>query len=52
MKPLFDQKGKYAYVIGLQFDVSSDKATLARLKYIDSLMTMLPDRLPYDDSSQ
>ena len=52
MKPLFDQKGRYAYVIGLQFDVSNETASLSKLQYIDSLMSMLPDNLPYDDSNQ
>lgn len=48
MKPIFDFKGKYAYVIGLQFDVTSDLATFDKLQYIDSMISMLPDRLPYD----
>lgn len=48
MKPIFDFKGKYAYVIGLQFDVTSDLASLSKLQYIDNMINMLPDRLPYD----
>ena len=69
MKPVFDQKGKYAYVIGLQFDVSTtishnnnksdgtklkqtNEALLSKLQLIDYLLSMLPDRLPFDDLNE
>ena len=50
MKPIFDYKGVYSFVVGLQFDLTSDNSTIPALQMIDSLMAMLPDRLPKSDT--
>mmetsp|Transcript_8309 Transcript_8309/g.13955 ORF Transcript_8309/g.13955 Transcript_8309/m.13955 type:complete len:286 (-) Transcript_8309:171-1028(-) len=46
MKPIFDDSGEYRYVVGIQFDVSKEDATPAKLKLADELMKMLPDIIP------
>nr|AML76729.1 putative LOV domain-containing protein [Synura petersenii] len=43
MKPVFDMKGVYQYVIGIQFDISSPKSNSFSLRIIDSLMNLLPN---------
>jgi PAS domain S-box-containing protein len=42
MKPVFDENGKYCYVIGVQFDVTQEDATPAKLKLADEVIKMLP----------
>ena len=42
IKPVFDLNGEYKYVIGVQFDLSSNGATASTLKLADELITMLP----------
>jgi PAS domain S-box-containing protein len=45
MKPVMDENGKYCYVIGVQFDVTQDEATPAKLKLADEVMRLLPNVL-------
>jgi hypothetical protein len=50
MKPLWNAKGVYSYVLGIQFEVTkSPSGSLSNLQMIDHLMSMLPDRLPQTD---
>jgi PAS domain S-box-containing protein len=49
MKPIFNYKGEYSFIIGLQFDVSGQSSTVSKLQLIDHLVSMLPDRLPKND---
>ena len=50
MKPIFNCKGIYSFVVGIQFDLTSSHSTVSALQMVDSLMAMLPDRLPRGDS--
>jgi hypothetical protein len=43
IKPIFDQTGKYRFVIGIQFDITNDPMTVNRLKTIDNLLGKIPD---------
>eukprot|EP01038_Epipyxis_sp_PR26KG_P015186 gene15186-20456_t len=45
MKPIFDEEGNYRYVLGVQFDVTQDDATPAKLKLADELLRMLPNTI-------
>ena len=42
IKPVFDLKGDYQYVIGVQFDISSARASSYSLRLVESLVNMLP----------
>jgi PAS domain S-box-containing protein len=42
MKPVFDMRGEYEYVIGVQFDISSKKSSAYALRLVDSLVKFLP----------
>lgn len=43
MKPIFDETGRYRYVIGVQFDVTEDNAGPAKLIVANELLNVLPD---------
>ncbi len=43
MKPIFDDKNNYTYVISIQFDVTSESSTSAKLALADDLMKMIPN---------
>ncbi len=52
MKPIMDEHGRYRYVVGVQFDVTQDEATPAKLKLADEVMRMMPNViLSNDDES-
>jgi len=42
LKPVFDLKGEYQYVIGVQFDISSQRSSAYSLRLVDSLVNLLP----------
>lgn len=46
LKPIFDNTGKFRYVVGTQFDVSQPDATPAKLQLIDEVMRMIPTVIP------
>jgi len=52
MKPLFDERGDYAYVLGIQFDITSPESTPARLKMANELLMMVPDQVFDGNSSR
>ncbi len=43
MKPIFDEAGNYAYVVGVQFDVTDEGATAIKLKLANDLINMIPE---------
>lgn len=43
MKPIFDSNGDYAYVIGVQYDISKEGASLKEIKMVDDLLSILPN---------
>jgi PAS domain S-box-containing protein len=43
MKPIFDQRGNYAFVLGIQFDIGDATASPKKMKIIDDLFRVLPD---------
>jgi PAS domain S-box-containing protein len=43
MKPIFDTKGTYRFVIGVQFDVTAEDADISRINMIDDLLSILPN---------
>lgn len=45
MKPIFDQRGKYAFLLGIQFDVGDGKASPKKLRIIDDLFRVLPNTI-------
>ncbi len=45
MKPVLDSQGRYAYVIGVQYDISQRTATKRDLKRVDDLLSLLPSIL-------
>lgn len=49
LKPIFDNTGKFCYVVGTQFDVGQPDATPAKLKLIDEVMRMIPTVIPMLD---
>lgn len=46
LKPIFDNTGKFCYVVGVQFDSSQPDATPAKLQLIDEVMRMIPTVIP------
>lgn len=50
MKPIMDETGKYRYVVGVQFDVTQDAATPAKLKLAEEVMRMMPNVILSSDS--
>lgn len=45
MKPIFDDHGNYAFVLGIQFDISDKDASPSKMKIIDDLFRILPDTI-------
>ena len=45
LKPVFDAEGEYAYVIGVQFDLSNNMSYASALIMADRLIDVLPDRV-------
>lgn len=43
MKPIFDKDGNYAYVIGVQYDLTQPHASLRDIKAVDDLLSILPN---------
>ena len=43
MKPIFDTKGTYRFVIGVQFDVTAEDADISKINMIDDLLSILPN---------
>lgn len=43
MKPIFDEHGEYAYVVGVQFDVTQQDATPAKFAFAEEVLRMLPN---------
>ena len=43
MKPVFDAKGTYAYVIGVQYDLSLNETHIQDIKLVDDLLSILPN---------
>eukprot|EP00607_Mallomonas_marina_P004454 CAMPEP_0182437004 /NCGR_PEP_ID=MMETSP1167-20130531/84738_1 /TAXON_ID=2988 /ORGANISM="Mallomonas Sp, Strain CCMP3275" /LENGTH=434 /DNA_ID=CAMNT_0024629753 /DNA_START=106 /DNA_END=1410 /DNA_ORIENTATION=+ len=47
IKPVFDTKGEYEYVIGVQFDISSQRSSSYALRLVDALVKLLPSTVVY-----
>lgn len=45
MKPIFDQRSKYAFVLGIQFDIGDREASPKKMKIIDDLFRILPSTI-------
>lgn len=45
MKPVFDDQGVYAYVIGVQYDITNKAASLKQMKQVNDLLSILPNCL-------
>lgn len=45
MKPIFNSHGIYSYVVGVQYDISHQKASLRELRVVNELLTFLPNVL-------
>lgn len=45
MKPVFDSKGVYSYVIGVQYDFSQTETHIHDIKLVDDLLSILPNVL-------
>jgi PAS domain S-box-containing protein len=45
MKPIFDAEGTYAFVVGVQFDITDKEASLVQMKMVDDLLSILPNVL-------
>mmetsp|Transcript_7070 Transcript_7070/g.10512 ORF Transcript_7070/g.10512 Transcript_7070/m.10512 type:complete len:348 (-) Transcript_7070:207-1250(-) len=45
MKPVFDDKGVYSYVIGVQYDISQTDTHIQDIKLVDDLLSILPNIL-------
>ena len=43
MKPIFDEEGGYAFVLGIQFDIGTTDASAKKMKIIDDLFRVLPN---------
>ena len=43
MKPVFDSKGTYSYVIGVQYDLSLNETHIQDIKLVDDLLSILPN---------
>jgi PAS domain S-box-containing protein len=42
LKPIFNQHGKYAFVVSIQFDIGDKQASPKKMKIIDDLFKILP----------
>lgn len=51
MKPIFDLKGRYAFVLGIQFDIGDGKAGPKKMRIIDDLFRVLPNTITAIPSS-
>ena len=49
MKPIFDTKGTYRFVIGVQFDVTAEDADISKINMIDDMLTILPNVVYCED---
>jgi len=47
MKPVFDLDRKYCFVVGVQFDVSAPGSNAKNMRMVDSLLSLLPNIVPY-----
>jgi PAS domain S-box-containing protein len=45
LKPIFDMNGEYAYVIGVQYDLTGEDSSMKQLKLIDDVLALLPNIL-------
>ncbi|KAJ1428240.1 PAS domain-containing protein [Ochromonadaceae sp. CCMP2298] len=45
MKPVFDADGTYAYVLGVQYDITDRSASLLQMQMVDDLLSILPNVL-------
>ena len=43
MKPIMDQHGDYAFVLGIQFDIGTKDASAKKMKMIEDLFKVLPE---------
>lgn len=43
VKPIFNEKGEYVFVIGMQFDTNSLDASAEKLQMLDTFLTLIPD---------
>lgn len=43
MKPIFDNNGDYAFVLGIQFDVGRKDACAEKMKIIEDLFRFIPN---------
>ena len=51
LKPIFDQAGNYAFVVGIQFDIGENYAAPERLKMVEDLLRALPDKIYSNDEN-
>lgn len=49
MKPIYDSKGEYRYVVGVQFDISREDSSVPLLQLADILLGTIPDTI-YGDN--
>ena len=45
MKPVFDAKGVYSFVVGVQYDFSRADLHIQDIKLVDDLLSILPNVL-------
>jgi len=45
MKPVFDSKGVYSYVIGVQYDISQTDTHIQDIKLVEDLLSIMPNIL-------
>jgi PAS domain S-box-containing protein len=43
MKPIFDENGRYRYVVGVQFDVTQSDSTPEKLQLANQIIQLIPD---------
>eukprot|EP00596_Hydrurales_sp_CCMP1899_P005563 CAMPEP_0119044374 /NCGR_PEP_ID=MMETSP1177-20130426/30996_1 /TAXON_ID=2985 /ORGANISM="Ochromonas sp, Strain CCMP1899" /LENGTH=418 /DNA_ID=CAMNT_0007014415 /DNA_START=136 /DNA_END=1392 /DNA_ORIENTATION=- len=43
VKPIYNERGDYAFVIGMQFDTNSADATAEKLQMLNKFLTLIPD---------
>jgi PAS domain S-box-containing protein len=51
MKPIFDLKDRYAFVLGIQFDIGDGNASPKKMRVIDDLFRVLPNTVAALSSS-
>ncbi|KAJ1422237.1 PAS domain-containing protein [Ochromonadaceae sp. CCMP2298] len=45
MKPVFDADGTYAYVLGVQYDITDRSSSVLQMQMVDDLLSILPNVL-------